>query len=254
MAAPQDCSERLLSGMTPREIARHRGISLKSVLGYLDHGTGAGYHKRSDIYRSIPIDVRELVDKVLSEHNLVRPRPAWDGWTDPRNILRFAPHLDEEDVQVCLRYGPTSALVGDLFQETRDLELQILRLVKHKLMTTYGDSEAAWWRTGVPVAVRKVCALRREEYAGALLEPWRFMDLVNLWEIIDAGWKQFQDVFRPPETKDKPSLKRDMLALNDLRNRIAHPVRETPPTEADFEHVASCQQQIRAASQRLGLD
>lgn len=251
MAAPQDCSAQLLRGMTPGQIAARRGCSLKSVLGYLDHGTGAGYHKRSDIYRSIPIDVREMVDKVLAERGLPRPAPAWDGWTDPRKVLAVAPHLEEDDVQVCLRYGPTTALVGDLFQETRDLEMELLHLVRRRLIAECGDGEAGWWRSGVPVGVRKSCAIRREEYDGELLEPWRFMDLMDFWEIIDNRWKYFQDLFRAPETESKPSFKRDMLALNDLRNRIAHPVREMPLTEGDFDLVVSVKRQVEAACSRL---
>lgn len=251
MSAPtRDCSLLLRAGLTPVGIASRLGLDLKVVLESLDQGIGAGYVKRSDIYRSIPQSTRIAVDEALIVSGSCL-RSTWDRWAEVDPVLAVDPSLEPGEVQVCLRYGPVETLVGDLFQDLRQVELDMDALIRSVLVREFGDGEAGWWRQGVPVAVRSACVLRREDYMAALLEPWRFMDLMNYWEILNARWPVFSPLFTAPATPSKPDLKRDFLALNDLRNRIMHPVRSMPPTEPDFDLVAAFTRQVRSASERF---
>src|SRR3954470_12408121 len=104
MGARDDTVRLLLEGLTPGQISRTRAVTLQTTLGYLREMVGAGRISSSDIYLSIPLETRELVEKAIHELGLSRP-PRWATDAKVQPVLRFAPHLSADDVQIALIYG-----------------------------------------------------------------------------------------------------------------------------------------------------
>src|SRR3954453_4378893 len=78
--AVDTCVHALRDGCTPGDIAAKEGISLATVLSFLDRAVGENRIARSEIYFSIPRAVRENVELACSNHayrpDLARGRPV----------------------------------------------------------------------------------------------------------------------------------------------------------------------------------
>ncbi len=112
---------------------------------------GRGAIRVSEIYFAVPRETRELVDKVQAQLPR-KPRVHDDGFVEVRPVLEAAPHLDPDDVQVCLRYGGVGRYFGDLYAVLRELELTLHDLVKSKLQEQYGTALTGVRRTASDIA------------------------------------------------------------------------------------------------------
>ncbi len=54
MGVREETLDMLRSGLSPKEIARQRGVSISTTLGYLDELVGRGELRRSDILFTVP--------------------------------------------------------------------------------------------------------------------------------------------------------------------------------------------------------
>jgi len=77
----------------------------------------------------------------------------------------------------------------------------------------------------------------REDDEGGIARPYCYTTLTNLWQIMDAEWGLFTDHVPRARAGDKPGLKRDLGRLKTIRNKVMHPVRDTRPTQEDFDFV-----------------
>lgn len=199
MSRTCDSARLLKEGLDPQGIADRLGISLSSTLSYLDRAVGEGLIRRSDIYFAFPPGARNL--------------------------------------SAAKKYGTAAIALGDLYDDVRQIEVGLHKMVREVLMRQFGDGESGWWRQGVPEAVRVKCQERREREQDDLCEPYCYTDLLDLAKVIEAQWSLFKDSFPVPYGSNRKAFIEALARLNRIRNKVMHPVRGIVPSEEDFDFV-----------------
>lgn len=206
MAKPDETLALLRNGLDPVQIAANLGIAVSSTCDYLDRKTGGGQLRRSDIYFSIAAESRR---------------------SPPNSNYAF----------VVKRYKDVASAYGDMYDDLRKLETRLHKIIRHRLTETYGTPDSAWWHSGVPEQVRVKCEERHRNDGKQSREPYVYTDLLDLLSIIEANWSHFKGRLPAHFGEDLKRHKRSLYKLNGIRNRIMHPVRDTEPTEHEFEFV-----------------
>jgi len=118
----------------------------------------------------------------------------------------------------------------------RELETGLHEFVRTVLVESYGEGES-WWVDGVPTQVRAECAKRREEDP-ARDEVWRYTYLLDLKTIVDKNWATFEPILRSarPRVKSKKEFLDSIARANEIRNKVAHPIR-TAVTDEDVSFL-----------------
>jgi hypothetical protein len=246
VTAADVCANALRSGLTPPEIATQQGVSLSSVLSYLDQAVGENKIARSEIYFSIPVDARTQVERACREREY-QPLPgARHVSLEP--VAELLLGVDVDLVQVCLAYGPASRYYGELYELVRRYEIDLHNFVRHVLVNHQGEQERRWWYTGVSVNVRKGCAERAEELGRFGLDPWTCTYLLDLQAVIKDQWSLFDGYFR---VASRNEVFTQIKTVNDVRNRVMHPVRDTPPTDEDFDTLEEAYARLAVVMSRF---
>jgi hypothetical protein len=241
MGKRDDAVELLKGGLSPGQIRRKQGVSLTTILGYLEHMVGAGVIRRSDIFFSVPAAARHAVFSSFNSHKSRSTRPA--------SVARRL-GLDVDDVEVILRYKDERFALGDMYEDVRDIEVGLHRLIQRCLVEAYGEADDAWWRKGISVHIRQKCVSRREEDDGQLADPFGYADLVDLGSILEKNWHNIRDALPGETAADRKKLLTDLGRLNQIRKLVMHPVRGGVPSEDDFEFVRSLKRSLGFAKTR----
>lgn len=213
------------AGVTPRQIAAVRGVSLQTTFGYIDQAIGAGALRRSDVLFTLPPGLR-----------------ASSGGTDAGAEGRgagSAPSPHPGDLAVIRRYGSGAHALGDMYEHLCAIEQRLHELVRARLIEGLGADEAGWWRKGIPESIRKVCQTRREEDEHPAAHAYHYTDLLDLGDVIDANWPIFREGLPACYHGARKLIQRDLRRLNGIRRRVMHPVRHAPPGEDDFRFTRS---------------
>lgn len=114
----------------------------------------------------------------------------------------------------------------DAYRHVRELETTLHQFVRDVLVDSLGEDEQDWWVKGVPTQIRAECAMRREEDP-AREDVYRYTYLLDLRTIVDKNWAMFEHHLQSarPHLKSKGDFLKSIARLNDLRNRVAHPIR-----------------------------
>ena len=240
------CVAALRQGHTPHEVAHAQGVSLSSVLGLLDRAVGEGILARSNIYFAISGSTRSAVEAACRERSYF-PEPTRQVVpTDPVGDLLHG--LEPDDVQVCLRYGPASRYFGDLYELVRRFEIELHGLVRDVLVKAFGNEKRAWWYRGVPVAVRKGCADRAEDVGRYDVDPWTCTYLLDMQTVMKSQWDHFTPLYK---VGNRNEVFLEIKTVNDIRNRVMHPVRDAAPRDEDFDALRSAYTTLRLARERF---
>jgi Helix-turn-helix domain len=239
MGAREETIALLQTGLTPVQIARQRGVTIQTIFGYLNQMVGRNKIRRSDILFSIPIEIRAAIVAALKENRSKNPG-AVAGRLARRGVI-----VDEDDVVTVLLYGDARYALGDMYEDLCHIEIGLHRLIRAGLEGQFGPGESGWWRKGVRLNIRRKCQERREEdEAIDLPEPYCYTDLIDLREILKDNWADLAD-FLPKEMRtQKRELLADLVRLNEIRRVVMHPVRNTTPSEADFEFVRTLRRRL----------
>jgi hypothetical protein len=204
MGKRQDALGLLRNGLDPIRIARHQGVSLNTILGYLDESIGKGELKRSDIFFSVDKDRR------------VRPQTP-----EYRLIISH--------------YGSAAHALGDMYEVIRNVEITLHERIREALEYEFGSGEEGWWRKGLSLPLRQKLMCRREEdeIPG---EAYTYTDLIDLADILEKNWSKIA-VKVVNSVHEKQKLLSDIRYLNRIRRKVMHPVRSAPPEEDEFEFV-----------------
>lgn len=110
-----------------------------------------------------------------------------------------------------------------------------------------------WWIKGVPKKIRKeAAALHEEEDDRAPKEVYLY--LINLREIIESKWALFSELLESKEIRGKARALEWILKFNELRNRIAHPIklRHHPLAPEDIAFLHERATFLRGVMERFG--
>lgn len=247
MGGVDQAAHLLKEGRSVSEISQSRQVSLSTVLDYLDRAVGKGYIRRSEIYSSVPSHSRELVEKVKIEQR-IKVRRDYDGYCHQKPFVGAFPHENPDDVQVTLRYGPAARYYGDLYEELRGFEVDLHRFVRDVLQREFGSTGRDWWYQGVDDATRRNAVTRTEDLRRADYDPWHCVDLTDLSVTAGKQWALFSPHLRRAGARE---FKSEIAAVNQIRNRVMHPVRDMPPEEHDFDCVRAARSNLDAARARF---
>ena len=232
--------------LSPGEIAASRGVTLATILGYLNQMVGEGRLRRSDILFSVSSEKRSLIARALADGKSRQP------WAVLRRLRRLASgsSVTEADMTVVSRYGSAGHSLGDMYEDIRTIEVGLHGLIRQGLEHEFGSGESGWWRQGIPVKIRQDCVLRREEDPTPALEPFCYTDLIDLGTILDKQWKVLSRYLPQPvaNDKNKKPLLAELRDLNRVRRMVMHPVRGGAPCEQDFESLRSLRSRLGFSS------
>ena len=224
MARKNEAAELLISGYSIPEIARKMGISPISVKQYLCTVVGEGQLRRSDIFFSISHEKRKVI-----------------GESHGCQIYQIEKVLEgkgyetcKEELDIFLMLQKQGALLGDMYDYIREIEMILHNMIKRTLKSEYKEN---WWRKGVPLSVRKECVTRKEEDEETVKDPYCYTTFINLSVIIEKNWKIFSSVLPPELTVNKKTLLKEFGKINYIRNKVMHPVKTPEFTEEDFYFV-----------------
>jgi hypothetical protein len=239
MGAREDSVKLLRSGLTPGQISRHRRVSLKTTLGYLDEMVGRGMIRRSDIFFSVTPEVRRQVATVL------KPRLATTKQAVRARLERRGFSIDEDDLEVVLRYGNARHALGDMYEDLRTVEVGLHRVVRSGLEVKYGRGDRRWWKLGVPRTIRTKCEKRFHDDPESPAHPYAYTDILDLRGLLDKHWQDLSPHVCRDGNADRSGLLRDLERLNRIRRIVMHPVRGRVPSEADFEFLRDVKRRLR---------
>jgi hypothetical protein len=208
MGRVQQTARLIKEGCDPLQIANEFGVTLETVLGYLDRAVGEGVLRRSDIYFSFTPEQRAA------------NRGYLELYADARHAL------------------------GDMYEDVRRIELKLHTIIGSTLVSEFGDGELGWWRQGVPQPIRVKCQTRREEDPDEPCDAYCYTDLFDLLKILESNWSLFAAYMAAPYLADRRRLRDDFQRLNGIRNKIMHPIRGMIPCEDDFYFVRQVERDL----------
>lgn len=227
MGKRAEALDLLRSGLDPVQIADRQGVTVQTILGYLDQMIGVGRLRRSDVLFSVsPEKRREAAN---------RETVMEDSFSGPGLLARYAEILE--------RYGSAAHALGDMYEDLRCVEVSLHARVREVLQAKFGNAQDGWWRKGVSETLRKKLVARREE-DDSPEDPYAYTDLLDLAEILERNWGQIAaDVV--PNPAEKQAALADLRRLNQIRRKVMHPVRSSVPTEQEFEFVRNVRKRFR---------
>jgi hypothetical protein len=239
MGVRDEVLAKLKSGLKPGDIAKERGITLITVLGYLDQLVGQGRLRRSDILFSIPTEIRQpILNKLSDGHS--QSISAIMG-----RLQRMGLFVDEDDIRVVQKYYDARHALGEIYEDIRAIELGLHERIREALEKEFGPEESGWWRRGIAKEIRVKCQQRREEEEiDSAPEPYRYTDLIDLRTILDKQWAILSRHLPRQATSDKKALLNDLIRLNQIRRMVMHPVRGSIPTEDDFYFLRTLKEKL----------
>ena len=192
---------------------------MSSVIQYLSTKVGEGEIRLVDIYFSWTPSQREFLQE--SDESDV------SGLVGQR--------LTKEEFKLFHSLRKGYIFRGGMYEIVSELEIKIHGLVRSRLIKEYGLEK--YVREGVPIEVRKKCAINQQEDENPVDDLFAYTTLIQLWDVIDKKWSLFEPIIPSNYSNKKKELKRDMIRLNGIRNRVMHPVKNNKWKEDDFVFV-----------------
>lgn len=241
MGVREEALDLLRSGLSPKEIAKRQGVTLATILGYLDQLVGRGDVRRSDILFSVQKDVRQIILSIAGNKTT---SDSWDIVHVQAKLKEQEFDVDREDIDVVLKYGDARHALGDMYEDIRTIETYLHQLIRKGLEKEYGKEELGWWRRGVPETTRRNCQLRREEDPEPVADPYCYTELLDLANILNKQWNVLSKRLAKDVAQNKNTLLSKLGHLNTIRRNVMHPVRGAVPLEDDFEFVHELKQSL----------
>ncbi|MFC2045905.1 hypothetical protein ACFLTC_00070 [Chloroflexota bacterium] len=154
--------------------------------------------------------------------------------------------IDPNDLRLYLHLR--GSYIGDLYFFVADLERSLHTLMRRVLAAEYGEAGDMWWHQGVPEKVREGC-LGRQGRKGA--HPYSYTTFLNLKDILEDNWSTFARYLPEDETVDRRGLMDAFFAVNRVRNKVMHPIRERIPSDEDFKSVRQLRRRLARKHWRI---
>lgn len=169
-----------------------------------------------------------------------------------KRFLEYQERLHEEELET-----QESDLQPHLLHKAFEREAH--KYIEIRLKNEYGSEGRDWWYEGVPGGVRQK-AQRRKEDEKSQKDPLHFLDLLDLWRILDKQWRLFKDELEP--LGEKGDWEERFQRINEARKKIAHPGRFEEVTREEREILEEANRRlssvtsewVREAAEPLGSD
>ncbi|PAU95372.1 hypothetical protein CK503_04035 [Aliifodinibius salipaludis] len=212
-------------GDSPTEICKKFECTMVALRRSVNEAIGEGTLKRSDLYFSIPEEVRSYVSKLhddgtnIHEIQLKMTKKGLDA-----DYIELFNSLDSED-----------KFYGDMYEYIREIEITLHNFIKFELIKEFGKGEMNWWRE-IPKNIRKSCAVRREEDSNPT-DFYNYTYIIDLKKIVSSHWSLFTRSLPKEWASNKNEFKRSLNKLNTIRNSVMHPIKGREWSMKDLEFI-----------------
>ena len=215
-------------GLSPGAIASTLGIDPETVVQWLCIAVGMDLTWGTVIFLSIPRPIRETYSTAANA--VGRDAPAIRRWLGLK-----APDVTASELPVFLAFE--GRLRVDTYRLIARLEEILHEAIRQTLAEKLALTEEGWWRQGIPAKIRSACHARREEDSQPSEHPYNYTHFIELKEIFDSKWAVLCEVLSPTAKADKKQFMEGWRGVNNIRNRVMHASRWSPPTEDDFQEL-----------------
>lgn len=229
-----------IEGMRPYKIAAHLNLTTSDVTESLVAAITAHKIKRSQVLATLEMEIQEELSVWLPSLRKFNPKKIERFFPLIKDLTAGCIDLTIEELNLYLLCYKKGFQDGDLYELLCDFERTMHTKIKTALIHSYGDH--AWWKNGVPLAIRTKCGQRFEEAEDGEYPPYGFITLGEMLHILT--YKPNQSVFsqKLPLAQNKKPLKVEMLQkefkeITKIRNKVMHPVGALPTTEDEFFFV-----------------
>ena len=217
----------------PSAIAETLEMSPAEFEPLLAQAVVLGHIHRSEILFTFPQSIR---DDVEVYHVREKMAPA-----KLRELFQItATAVDDCENNFLCALIRQRVVYSDLYEIISQIETTLHNRIRQCLEEAFRKREGDWWNKGVPLAVRKSCATRREEDENPSDDLYSYTTLIDLKAIIEA--KGNGSVFSerlPAGARKDQQLPSKLFRLNVIRNRVMHSVRADEPLgEAEYRFVS----------------
>jgi predicted transcriptional regulator len=244
MARTHEATQHLREGHSLDDIAGIMGITVASVRSYLYTMVGYGSIRRSDILFAIPHEVRQKIEEYISEHESADSRDI-EGFLDG-----IGHHANRVTIETYLSLRDSRVSRGDMYEFISDIERILHERIRLVLERQYGTDDSGWWLNGIPEDIRAECARTREKDRHQAAHPYCYTTFIQLKEIIICkarttnNWMIFSSVLPAELGANRDEFSTKLTQLNDIRNRIMHPIKGLDCTEEEFLDVREFRRKI----------
>jgi len=198
-------------------IAQEMDVSFQTIVRYMKLQVAEGGVTASEVFFGIDPERRNQLHKLLEGSDGKASKSYY------RDAAAQGISWDEANLYWAMAFSTANR--GDMYERVADLEVGLHQHIKDVLIKEFGDAELAWWRNGVPLAVRKACVQTREEDAEPVDSPFAYTTFIHLSEVIEKNWKLFSVNLPRTFVANRQELLADLKKLNSIRNAVMHPVK-----------------------------
>ena len=140
---------------------------------------------------------------------------------------------------------------GAAVEMLHKIECSLHDLLMHGLKQHFQNGPKDWWYRGIPESLRKKAAELSEESMGHIRKEQGFY-FISYKTIIEHNWGFFEPHFDPKKQGKKKALNW-ILEVNEIRNRLSHPLRlrEHPLTSAEHSTIEKWKRLVDALYRKL---
>ena len=159
MNTPQDVANKIVELVRPSKIAEKLKISPAELVPILAQAVVLGYIRRSDILFTFPKALRDSVASYLDKG--ATPAKICNLVWHLREHLGFGEDADEHEMSLLCELTSQRVVYSDLYEMLSTIEMTLHKRIRQCLKEAFLKTGDAWWREGVPSAVRKSCATKK---------------------------------------------------------------------------------------------
>lgn len=219
-------------------------VSFQTIVRYMKLQVAEGGVTASEVFFGIDPTRRELLQKLLENSDGKASKSYY------RDAAAQGISWDEANLYWAMSFSTANR--GDMYERISDLEVGLHQHIRDVLIKEFGDIESAWWRNGVPLAVRKACVQAREEDAEPVNSPFAYTTFIHLSEVIDKNWKLFSANLPKSFVANKQEFLAELKKLNSIRNAVMHPVKGKSWDQDDFAFVGKLLSELSLYAHKMG--
>lgn len=147
----QKVAALIKQGLRPAQIANDLNISLDKILDFIHEAVSRDLVRASEVLRCVPEAQRQAI---AGKAEAIAFRTTYEV----RRLLekgneaslwgsRSAMVLD---IDLVLKYRHGGVLLGELYEDLREIEVSLHRFLRQVLLDAYGSNEVGWWVGRVP--------------------------------------------------------------------------------------------------------